>query len=44
MMKRLLAVWHARRYGAAGKQVTVSGAAPLAVNFALAHMRLESTN
>ena len=39
-----LAVWHARRYGAAAKPVTITGSTPLAVNFALAHMRLESTN
>jgi len=37
-------VWHARRFGAAAKHVTVSGAAPLAVNFALAHIKFGSTN
>jgi len=37
-------VWHARRYEAPAKAVTVSGVAPSAVNFQLNHARREPAN
>ena len=39
-----VAVWHARRFEAPAKHITVTGSAPVAVNFQLARARSSSTN